>query len=144
VNQVFVKRSIQAIGMPAFVLLFQWFFKFLFDEKFKGLGISFASIGIAQIFPYLFHDNLILLKVVSLAHKSMSNTSSLSTTYEFNVKKDNDKIITLKNLTMFIFIVILSLFLITLGLTYKMPDSSIHIWTGIFCAVLSLLYIIFV
>jgi hypothetical protein len=63
------KRFIQAILMPAFVLIIQLFFRFLFEKEMFGIGISLSAIAIAQIFPYLFFDNLVLLKIFSLSTK---------------------------------------------------------------------------
>jgi hypothetical protein len=131
------------MAMPGLILFLQWFFKWLFNVQFTGWEISIASIGFAQFFPYIFHDNLMTLKVISLATSTHQNDSSLSNTYTFKVNKDNDKIGALKNLTAIMFILILVLFIITLGVSYKLPTSYVQYWTGILCAVFSWLYVIF-
>lgn len=142
-NPTIAKRTIQAIVMPLFILFLQLFFKVLFNKEITTVGISLASIGIAQIFPYMFWDNLILLKVTTLLPTSEKDSGVLKLGYNFTVTKGMDQINTLKNLTMLMFIVILTLFILTLGMGYKPEYYSYHNISGTFCALLSIGYVIY-
>lgn len=139
-----LKRIIQAILMPAFILVIQSLFKLLFDVKNIGFGISLASVSLAQLFPYLFYDNLILLKVYKLQSTSSEIDGSLLTKYSFSIQKNSKQIAILKNLTLFLFIIVLTLFIVTLGLAYKKQFYDYHTFTGLFCVLLSISYLIFV
>ncbi len=138
------KKIIQALMMPAFVLLMQTFFKFLFNEQVVGLGVSLASIALAQIFPYLFFDNLVLLKVFKLGAEFEDVENNLVTKYSLTVNKSKKQISVLKNLTLALFIIILTLFIITLGITYKVGYYEYHYLVGIMAVLLSISYLIFV
>lgn len=137
------KRFIQAVMMPAFVVSIQLFFRFLLGKEIFGVGISLSAVALAQIFPYLFFDNLILLKVYSLSTKFEEENSELLTRHTFTIKKKSSQILELRNLTIFLFIVILALFIVTLGLGYKDGYSEYHNYTGALCVILSIGYLIF-
>ena len=137
------KRFIQAFLMPFFVLLIQLFFRFLFEQQIWGVGISFAAIALAQMFPYLFIDNLILLKVYSLGAKYDGIENNLVTKYTFEIKKTSKQIQTLKNITIALFVLILALFIVTLGLAFKTNYYNYNNLTGGFSVILSMLYLIF-
>jgi cell division protein FtsZ len=138
------KRITQAVLMPAFILLMQSFFKLLFDVKNIGFGISLASVSLAQLFPYLFYDNLILLKVYKLNAAFDESEGSLVTKHYFSIQKSAKQITRLKTWTLILFLIVLSLFIITLGLAYKKEFYDYHTITGFFCVLLSILYLIFV
>ncbi|WEK38291.1 MAG: cell division protein FtsZ [Candidatus Pseudobacter hemicellulosilyticus] len=138
------KRVTQAILMPAFILTMQTLFKFLFNVQNIGFGISLASVSLAQLFPYLFYDNLILLKVYRLHTVFEEEESRLITKHYFSIAKEAKEIARIKSWTLILFIVVLAMFLITLGLAYRPEYYSIHTLTGIFCVLMSILYLILV
>jgi hypothetical protein len=137
------KRFIQAVMMPAFVVGIQLFFKFLFEKENIGIGIPLAATAIAQIFPYIFNDNLIILKIFGLSTEFKATKNSLALNHTFQVQANKEQVSLLKNLTIFLFVIILSLFIITLGLGYKDGYGQYHNYTGMLSVLLSIGYLVF-
>ncbi len=144
-KNAYFKRTIQAVLMPAFVWGTQIFFRFLFDLPPAGIGVSFAAIALSQIFPYIFYDNFILLKIYSLKSEMELKNHQYTETSAFKIINDDPKrVIFFKYLTIFIFLLILFLFVMTLGLVNKPEFAYIHNFTGGTALALSILYLIFV
>ena len=142
-TNVLYKRCIQAIVMPIVVLMIQLLFKFLLDKEITSIGVSLGAIALGQIFPYLFFDNLIMLKVFSMSAQFENIENKLINSYEFKIKKDSNGINTLKNNTVMCFLLILFFFLASLTFANKTDYYSYHYWAGAFAVTLSSSYVIF-
>lgn len=142
---VYFKRSIQAILMPAFVWGMQAFFKFAFSQAVAGIGVPFAAIALSQIFPFIFYENFIMLKVYALKVDVELKDNKYIEATGYKLSKEDSRLVQFyKYLTYAIFLVILSLFIITLGLANKPGFVYLHNFTGGAAILISILYLIFV
>lgn len=57
-----LKKFVLAVMIPGFVLSMELLFHYLFDDSSLVFGISLASIALAQIFPFLFEEELAVIK----------------------------------------------------------------------------------
>lgn len=81
-------KSIIAIAIPLTTIGIQWLLRDLAKSEFNSIGITLASIGIGQIFPFIVFENFLLSKVFSLKEEKVISNNQLILTYKV---ESNDK-----------------------------------------------------
>ena len=135
-------KAISLIAIPIAVLLIHLIIKWIGKVEIKGIGISLATIGLSQIFPFVLFENLIMGKFISLKKEDSlkKNVWTRKTTPLIN--ENIKEIDSVRNKFILIFIANLLLFLITIGL-FSYGFELSHIISGFLSCILSWQIIVF-
>lgn len=75
------RKAIGLIAIPVALIVIQNLIKFAAKAKISGVGISLSTLAVGQLFPFVFYENLLLGKFISIKKelkKGKKNHSSLN------------------------------------------------------------------
>lgn len=143
-NKIFSGKGIVFIILPLFTIGLQLFIRIILDKDWNTIGITFAALGLGQIFPFLDFNHFIRSKILSIAPEYKDNNGSIEISYRLFQKKPikNDEIEKLK--TQFLIALLLNLILYLLTIWLGVMDYIFfHIVLGLICCIVSWYLIIF-
>lgn len=106
-------KALILTGIPLLIIFFKVFIRFLLGlDYFSQIGVTLASLGLGQIFPFIVFDNLILSKILSTKTDYTFSKSEFKVKYRVELAKSTERIESLKAITLIVFFTCFMLFMI--------------------------------
>lgn len=141
-TKILTRRGIVLIVMPLFLIFLQIFIRFILHKDLNTLGITFAALGVGQLFPFLYSDHFIINKVIGTKPLYLNQENTVVIKYETFQNIDNEQIEKVKNYIFGAIFFNLGLFMcvIYLGL---IGHVFMHISLGIISCIITWILLIF-
>jgi hypothetical protein len=121
-------KSIIAIAIPLTTIGIQWLLRDLAKSEFNSIGITLASIGIGQIFPFIVFENFLLSKVFSLKEEKVISNNQLILTYKVE-SNDKNNLKDIRLLSYLFLLINILLFIATVSFSLQ-GNFKLHLLTG--------------
>jgi hypothetical protein len=142
-NQIFTKKGIVLIGLPLFTIFTQLFIRLILGKDFNTIGITLGSLGVGQLFPFIYFDHFVANKILGINPKYEMKNGKFVVNYELKSNYSNNKEIDeIKNILYFAIFLNLALFMVTVyfGIT---GNILLHTIFGLISCLVSWYFLIF-